>query len=185
MRLTARIAVSGLLLGLALAPSAGAQSDVLAPTSACPGQTRPSAPVAVQERAMRCLINYARTHSGGRPLASSGKLGRSANGKARDIIRCGRLTHNACGRQFTHWFDRVGFLRGCFRVGESVALGTLVAGSARSIMTSWLRSASARETLLTRVFREQGVATRLGRVGRIPRAHVWVVHLGAHLPGTC
>ena len=177
--------MSGVLLGLALAPGAKAQSDVLAPTSACPGQTRPGASAAVQERAMRCLINYARTHSGRQALAASGKLSRSADGKARDIMRCGRLSHTACGRDFTHWFGRVGYLRGCFRVGESVALGTLVAGSPRAIMTTWLRSASARDTLLAQVFREQGVATKLGRVGRIPRAHVWVVHLGAHLPGTC
>jgi hypothetical protein len=52
-------------------------------------------------------------------------------------------------------------------------------------MTSGLRSASAQETLLAQVFRELGVATRLGRVGRAPRAHVWVVHLGVHVPGTC
>jgi uncharacterized protein YkwD len=134
---------------------------------------------------MRCLINYARTHAGGRALAKSGKLGRSADGKVRDIMRCDRLSHAACGRDFTHWFGRVGFLRGCYRVGETVALGTLVAGSPRAIMAAWLRGSSSRDTLLNQVFRVQGVATRLGRVGRIPRAHVWVVHLGAHLPGTC
>ena len=132
---------------------------------------------------MRCLINYARTHSGRSALGKSAKLTRSAERKLEDIIRCGELSHSACGRPFDFWFGRVGFLHGCPRIGESLALGTNVLGSARAIMKRWLRNAAQRRLLLGPAFRVQGAATRRGRVGRIPRAHVWVVHLGAHLAG--
>jgi hypothetical protein len=77
-----------------------------------------------------------------------------------------------------------GRAHGFHRIGERVALGTNVLGSARAIMKRWLHSSAQRRLLLEPVFRVQGAATKRGRVGRIPRAHIWVVHLGAH-PASC
>src|SRR5690349_23500392 len=73
------------LLGVALATLAlsGApagtttSAGALAPPSVCRGQAAPAAPPAVQLRAMRCLINWARTHAGRAALHPSTELDRS------------------------------------------------------------------------------------------------------------
>src|SRR5262245_21364007 len=93
---------------------------LLAPTGSCSAAGRLHAPIRVQERAMRCLTDFARVHAGLAPLASDPALNRSAGLKSRDILRCNQFDHQACGRDFSHWIDQAGYLDGgCWRVGEN------------------------------------------------------------------
>src|SRR3954453_22649124 len=69
---------------------------LLAPTSACPGQSDPGAPKTVQVRAMRCLTNFARQGRGLPLLARAPALDRAAVHKSADILRCEEFSHEAC-----------------------------------------------------------------------------------------
>ena len=66
--LTLVVIGAGAMTGIVTA-TAGA--SLVAPTSTCDGQNNVHAPNRVQETAMRCLINYAREHSGMHGVGSS------------------------------------------------------------------------------------------------------------------
>src|SRR5690349_4068986 len=70
--------------------SGGAQpkEPLLAPESACGGQTDSSLPPGAGERAMGCMLSYARVAAGLSPLRPDKALRASANDKARDVLRC-------------------------------------------------------------------------------------------------
>src|ERR1700761_4872498 len=108
-KLILSLAVLGLIAAL-FAGSAQARrlSTLVAPTSVCPNQNKLGEPAGVQERAMRCMTNYARTHDGLGDLGKAADLDRSALKKSGDIIRCDSFSHYACGRQFTYWMQRSG-----------------------------------------------------------------------------
>ncbi|HWH19287.1 MAG TPA: hypothetical protein VN671_02040, partial [Solirubrobacterales bacterium] len=81
------IAIAALALIAALfAGSAQARrlSTLVAPPSACPHQTDLRDPAAVQERAMRCMTDFARDHDGLGRLANAADLDRSAGKKSGD-----------------------------------------------------------------------------------------------------
>ena len=127
----------------ALAPSAGAMDlgRLIAPESVCPNQDRLEAPAAVQEQAMRCMTDFARQRRGMAGLADAANLDRSAVDKARDIIRCDDFSHTACGRSFSYWMQRVGYIPArCWRVGENLAWGSGELGTVRAIFRGWIYS---------------------------------------------
>lgn len=170
------------LAGAALAPSAGAMDleRLIAPTTACADQTDPQASVAAQEQAMRCLSNYAREHMGMGPLGDAGNLDRSARDKSGDILRCDSFSHYACGREFTYWMQRVGYIPArCWRVGENIARGTGDLGNVRAIFRAWIHSPEHRENILGR-YSQIGVGLRVGNLGGHSDVHVWTQHFGSH-----
>lgn len=172
------------LLALLLAPAAGAAGSsvgrLLAPAGDCPHQTEPRARRALQLQAMRCLTNYARTHSGLEPLSGSRPLTRAANHKAADILRCDEFSHEACGREFTFWPKHFGYIDGgCWTAAENIAWGTGHVGSPRAIFRAWLGSPGHRENILGR-YAQLGVGLRTGRLQGHAGAHVWVQELGSH-----
>jgi uncharacterized protein YkwD len=152
---------------------------LVAPPSVCPHQNDAGATRSVQERAMRCLTNQARLRAHRGRLHRSRKLDRSAGMKSVDIVRCDSFSHYACGRDFTYWIERVGFLsRGCWRAGENLAWGTGSYGTPGSIIRAWLRSPGHRRNILSPDFEQFGVGLDGGLVdGR--RARVWTQHFGA------
>jgi uncharacterized protein YkwD len=87
--------------------------------AACSGQGDADASAAAQEKAMLCLVNRVREGRGLAPLSAPSLLARAADRKSADILRCDEFSHEACGREFTYWFDQVGY-RGC-REGENIA----------------------------------------------------------------
>ena len=91
--LTLVVVGAGAMTGIA----ATAGASLVAPTSTCDGQNSVQAPKRVQEKAMRCLINYAREHSGMHGVGSSHSLERAASRKSGDVMQCG-FSHTACGR---------------------------------------------------------------------------------------
>jgi uncharacterized protein YkwD len=169
------------LLGLALLGPAGAGAaprDLIAPASACSGQTNPGAPLAKQVRAMHCMTNFARERRGLESLSQVSKLNRAAHGKAGDILRCNQFDHEACGRDFSFWFERVGYGGRCTALGENIAWGTGSLGSVRSIFSAWIRSPGHRANILGQ-FAELGVGLRKGKLEGKGGANVWTQAFGS------
>jgi uncharacterized protein YkwD len=159
-----------------LAPAAAVDPQrLVAPASACPGQTNPSAAAATQERAMRCLTNFARRGRGLGPLGASAVLARAAGHKSADILRCNDFSHEACGRPFAYWIELLGY-PDC-GAGENIAWGSGRLGSVRSIFRSWMRSPGHRENILG-AYDEIGIGLRVGRLEGFSGAHVWTQNFG-------
>jgi uncharacterized protein YkwD len=163
--------------GRAVASGAASASGLLAPRGACPGESDASLPLAAQERTMRCLVNAARRRAGLAPLGASAALGRSAGLKSRDILRCDDFDHEACGRDFTHWIEREGYLADACGAGENLALGTGAFARPRSVFRSWLHSAGHRRNILGD-YDDLGVGLEVGALGAVDGAHVWTQHFG-------
>ena len=172
-------------VALAAPASANHYDDLLAPESACPGQTDLAAGPGAQRATMRCLHGYARSQTGAARLASRArtsanakKLNSSAQHKARDLMRCGVFSHSACNRDFTYWIRRVGYAKGCWGAGENIAWGSGRLGSARSIMSAWLHSDGHRNNVLGSRYRHLGVGLVQGDYQGYEGAQVWVAHFG-------
>ena len=174
---------AAILLVLVAASSAQALnvSRLIAPPSVCAYQRDLDAAATLQERAMRCMTNYARRHADRRRLEDSAKLDTSAEMKSRDIVRCDNFSHYACGRGFTYWMKRVGYLRvACWRAAENIAWGGGSYGSVRSIFSAWMNSPPHRDNILSRSYGSFGVGFDVGGLDGYRNAHVWVQHFGDH-----
>jgi uncharacterized protein YkwD len=170
------------LVGTLLAGTAQARrlSALVAPTSVCLHQTDLSQPAGVQEQAMRCMTNFARQHTGLGDLGNAASLDHSAVRKTDDVLRCDAFSHYACGRQFTYWMQRSGYLAArCWRAGENLAWGTGDLGSVRQIFVAWLHSPEHRANLLGR-YSQIGVALSVGNLEGHSGAHVWTQEFGSH-----
>jgi uncharacterized protein YkwD len=176
------VAVGALLLAVpASAGASGPWDSLLAPESACPGQTSTSAPVDAQQATALCLLNYARAQQGLPTLTVASRLRASSQHKARDIRRCGQFSHEACGRDAFYWVRKVGFLKGNAGAGEILAAGSGDVGSPRGTMNNWLNSTEHRTILLTPRFVEVGISVVSGRLrGVRGTAAIWVAHFGFH-----
>ncbi len=165
----------------ASAPAAGTDlAKLLAPASVCPYQAQLQAEAPVQERAMRCMTNYARKHAGLAPLTPSKALVASADHKAADIVRCDEFSHEACGREFTYWMLHFGYLQSdCWEAAENIAWGTGRIGTVRAIFNAWLHSPGHRENILGN-YTEIGIGLRVGTLEGHRGAHVWAQEFGSH-----
>lgn len=172
--------------GALLAGTAQARrlSALVAPTSVCANQTDLSQPAGVQERAMRCMTNFARHKSGLGDLGTAASLEHSAIRKTDDVLRCDSFSHYACGRQFDYWMQRSGYLSArCWRAGENLAWGTGDLASVRKIFVAWLHSPEHRANLLGR-YSQIGIALSVGNLEGHRGAHVWTQEFGSHCGAT-
>jgi uncharacterized protein YkwD len=144
--------------------------------AACPHQADAGATAGLQEKAMLCLVNGARESRGLAALAAPFSLARAADRKSGDILRCDEFSHEACGREFTFWFDRVGY-RGC-REGENIAYANGGYATPRAIFKLWMNSAGHRENILG-AYRDVGIGLRVGTLGDVGNAHVWTQEFGS------
>ena len=167
-----------LLCLAAAATAAAAPAGLVAPPSACPNQANPGAPLATQVKAMRCMTNFARQRRGKPALTGLPSLDRAARGKSADILRCDQFDHEACGREFTYWFERVGYDGPCTALGENIAWGTGSLGSVRNIFVAWIGSPGHRANILGG-FEEIGIGLRVGGLEGTPGAHVWTQEFGS------
>jgi uncharacterized protein YkwD len=168
------------LLGLAIAGPAAARplDKLIAPPSACPGQEDLSAAPGAQLGAMRCMTNFAREASGLAPLADARALDRAAGAKSADIVRCGEFSHEACGREFTYWMARFGYMRGsCWSAGENIAWGSGTLATVRGIFTGWVHSPGHLANILGD-WSEIGIGMRVGTIEGV-RAAIWTQDFGA------
>ena len=155
--LTALLGAS-LLAALAAGRADGAESSAsyLAPVSACPGSTDRDAPVAVQERAAACLVNWARARARVSRLRRPASLGRAAALKGGKVASCGDFSHTPCGVDPRASVRAVGYRYA--RLGENLFLGTWGQVSARDAVRAWLGSPAHRENMLRPGFRHLGAA---------------------------
>ncbi|HEY8779415.1 MAG TPA: CAP domain-containing protein [Solirubrobacterales bacterium] len=166
---------------LALSGNRTALRALAAPGDSCVGVDDPNAPIAAQEVAMECMVNFARQEAGLPKLADSRRLDGSADNKAADILRCNQFSHEACGRDFLFWFRRADYLSSrCWWAGENLAWGSGSLGTVRSVMKAWLHSPSHRANLLGAEYDEFGISLRVGALGGSSSAHLWVNHFGHH-----
>ncbi|HKF83936.1 MAG TPA: CAP domain-containing protein [Solirubrobacterales bacterium] len=153
---------------------------VFAPTTAgaagCPGQNDAEAAAAAQEKAILCLVNRTRTGHGLAPLTAPPDLVKAADRKSADILRCDDFSHEACGREFTYWFEQVGY-RGC-REAENIAYASGSYATPRTIFRLWMNSAGHRRNILG-PYEEIGIGLRIGTLGSVAGAHVWTQEFGS------
>jgi uncharacterized protein YkwD len=171
------ISAAAVLLGAPAASApAATTAELLAPTSACPNQSDTTLPVDVQETAMLCMVNFARTASGVPTLATSAQLMDAADRKARDILTCQQFSHTACGLSFTQRITDAGYR---YRAAaENIAYGTGSRGTVRSILTGWLNSSGHKTNLLSSNYRDQGIALASGTLNGATNAKIWVNQFG-------
>lgn len=154
---------------------------LIAPETVCPSQVTIDAPRGAQLSVMRCLTDYARRNTGLADLSKARKLDRSAERKSADILRCDSFSHFACGRDFTYWMQRSGYLSvRCWRAGENLAWGTGKAGTVRSIFRAWMSSRGHRHNILARKYQQIGISVRVGSLGAYDHVRVWTQHFGTH-----
>ncbi len=163
----------------ALLPLALALAFLAAPSSAgaaCPGQNDAGAAATLQERAVLCLVNGARTSRGLDALDAPPTLARAAARKSTDILRCDDFSHEACGREFTYWFDQVGY-HGC-REAENIAYGSGSYATPRTIFKLWMSSSGHRQNILG-PYQEIGIGLQVGTLDNVGGAHVWTQEFGS------
>lgn len=161
-----------------LYPAHDAWATYLPTPNACAGSTNASAAPVTANRAMICVLNYARVRAGLTPLRVSLLLNRSARLKAYDIIRCGRFTHAACGKTPHAVVDEVGYPQVSW--GENLALSPGPFAAARVAADGWLNSDHHRENLFNPRWTEQGIAEVV--VPEFKGQHdvaIWVSEFGA------
>lgn len=168
---------------MSFASAASARStfgpEELASEEVCPNQTDPELGAEAQAEAMLCLTNFARSVNGLRPLRLSTQLGHAAEQKSIDIIGCDQFSHEACGRPFTYWDQRYGYLRGCWKAAENIAWGTGTLSTVRMIFTAWLESPEHHANILG-PYREIGIGLRVGELEGNEGAAVWTQDFGSH-----
>lgn len=125
---------------------------------------------------MRCLVNRARANRGLEPLAAPRSLARAAARKSADILRCDEFSHEACGRDFTHWIERSGY-EGC-RMGENIAYGSGRFATPHSIFRMWMRSSGHRRNILGS-YEDIGIGLKVGELRGNRGAHVWTQQFGS------
>jgi uncharacterized protein YkwD len=167
------------LSGSQPAATVSTANGVLAPRTACRGQTSTSAPAVVQLRAMRCLVNWARSHRGLTRLRPNAQLDRSSASRAGEIRRCDDFSHTPCGEPFLQVFRASHYLTGSGSVGENIAWGQGTLATPRATMAAWLGSPPHRRNLFTAKWRDLGVA-RLPAASLAGHSNVviWVTQFG-------
>jgi uncharacterized protein YkwD len=169
--------IAGLALGVAaLLTFLGACAGSAAAAGGCPGQNDTDASAAAQEKTMLCLVNRARASRGLGSFNAPSSLAKAAARKSADILRCDEFSHEACGREFTYWFDRVGY-SGC-REAENIAYGSGSYVTPRKIFGLWMHSAGHRRNILGPYF-DVGIGLQAGTLGDVDGAHVWTQEFGA------
>lgn len=176
------LALVALTIALLLAATGSASArhydSLLAPASACPGQTDTRRSVDDQEWTMRCMHNHVRSKRGLPYLSTRSQLMGAAGSKSADIVRCQDFAHEACGRDTFYWTTRSGYTIGCWGAGENIAWGAGSLGSVRAIMSAWLHSDPHRQNLLKSRYRDKGVGLVKGTFKGYPGSQVWTVQFG-------
>jgi len=128
----------------------------LAPALVCKGSTDPAATPVVQQRAVACLVNWARTQDRRGRLAQSTSLELAAGLKGRRVVSCGQISHTPCGSDLTAPLRAAGYRYANF--GENLYVGRSGSVSARDVVSAWLHSPGHRANVLGAGFREVGTA---------------------------
>jgi uncharacterized protein YkwD len=188
---SSRTVLALLILTISLASGAvivgsaqGGGPDLLAPSDVCAGDQAIGEAASVEQQAMLCLVNYARSEDGLTPLRLSPKLGTAARLKLALNLRFDDLSHTPGGIPFRTVFERSGYIarRADWHVGENLAFGGNDLGSPRAMMLAWLASPAHRANLLDPSFRETGFGYHFGGFLGVADASLWVNEFGVRSP---
>jgi len=154
-------------LALVIAPAASARTvafhaSEVAPAAVCPGQTVEGMSAEEQVGVMFCMTNYARSVNGLAAVSQSRPLARAAEQKSTDIVGCDEFSHEACGRPFTFWDKKYGYLKGCWKAGENIAWGQGSYGTPAGIVSQWMHSPTHRAIILTAQLHHIGIGLATG-----------------------
>ena len=143
-----------------LAP-ASASATMVAPRAKCAGQDNPRISGHAQQKAMKCLVNYARSQVGTGGLKSSRALERAAGQKSRDVAACG-FSHTACGNAADLYVHRYGYTSNTsgWQWGENLAYGRGKRSTPRAVVQAWLGSGPHAATMLSGTFNDIGIGMR-------------------------
>jgi len=133
-----------------------AWATYLAPAAACKGASDPAAAPAVQQRAVTCLVNWARAQDQQGRLSQSHSLQNAAALKGRGVVSCRQISHTPCGSDVAAPVRQSGYEHA--RFGENLYVGALRSASARHVVAAWLRSPPHRANILDPAFRDVGAA---------------------------
>lgn len=146
-------------LGFGTTPAAAdPTSGLLAPPGVCgPSADRLNLDVATARKAMVCLTNYARVHSGLKRLVGNAMLDQAGEAKLDADISCGEFSHTPCSKPFEAVF--AAYLTGAtaYTLGENIAWGTGSFGTPRQTMNVWLHSSEHLQNILSRAFHQLGI----------------------------
>ncbi len=164
-RRLAKLLPAAVLVGLAAAPAAEADA------SSCPSAGR---------EGVRCEVNAVRASFGLKPLAANGRLRRSAQSHANDMVTRRYFSHvSPSGGDVTGRVRTAGYLRGAhgFSVGENIAWGQGPLGTPAATVDAWMHSPPHRAIILTAGFREAGVGVAAGTPAG-SAGLTWVLNVG-------
>jgi uncharacterized protein YkwD len=119
-----------------------------------------------QEQTLFRAINQTRAANGVAPLRVGVRLQRAARSHSLAMERSGSFTHGDWYRRLRRHGVRANTL------GETIAWGAGIDGTAASIVGMWLASPPHRATLLRPGFRSIGVGVAVGMMGGFPGASV-------------
>jgi uncharacterized protein YkwD len=131
--------------------------SVVPPAAGCP---------AAGEVAVVCEVNHERGARGRPALAAQPVLTLAARRHARDMVRRRYFSHvTPSGRTLIDRMRSAGYLgrrAQSWAVGETLAWGSGELAEPAAIVDAWMRSRSHRRVLLSRAYREIGVAVEPG-----------------------
>ena len=147
--------------------------------SAAPSRATASCGAAQTLATLVCHVNAVRAQHGLRRVSGVAILSRSSSIRARTIVRCGDFSHTPCGQSFGAPFSAVGYTRGSYAVGETLAWTSGGGMAPANAVARWMASPPHRRVLLSRGWRELGAAaiTAPGLFGQ-STATLWVAQFG-------
>jgi uncharacterized protein YkwD len=160
----------------ATAPRVSDSSALQAVAAACSGATTSAADVHSELEAMYCGVNVVRRAFRLVAVRGNGPLNRSSLLKADAVRRCG-FSHTPCGMSFMTTFRRAGYLP-AHAFGENLAWGQADLGSPLQTLSMWLKSPEHRANLLSRRWRDLGIAVERGRIFGHDGVSLWVMEFG-------
>ncbi|HET7743122.1 MAG TPA: CAP domain-containing protein [Gaiellaceae bacterium] len=158
------------------APQAG--SSFLAPAAVCPGADDPAASAAVQQRAVGCLVNWARHHDRRVSLRQPASLRRASLLKGRQVVACAAFTHTPCDTGPAAAVRTAGYRFSSY--GENLFFGPWGQVAPREVVAAWLASPQHRANILRPRFRDFGATfVRASGFDAGGDSVVWVATFGS------
>ena len=169
-------ALTAIVLGLAAPATAQTTnpSALQAVATSCAGATTAAGDVHSRLEAMYCGVNVVRHAFGLGAVRGNRPLNRSSLIKANAVRHCG-FSHTPCGMSFSRTFQRAGYLP-AKAFGENLAWGQYELGSPMQTLSQWLNSPPHRANLLSRRWRDLGIAIQRGRMFGHDNVSLWVAH---------
>jgi uncharacterized protein YkwD len=162
--------------GGAATPQASDSSALAAVASSCAGATVAAGDEHSRLEAMYCGINIVRRTYGLGFVRGNVPLNRSSVMKADAVRKCG-FTHTPCGMSFANTFKKAGYLP-ARSFSENLAWGQGELGSPLHTLQLWLNSPPHRKNLMSRRWKDLGIAFERGRMFGRDGVALWVMQFG-------